>query len=379
MRTPDPLADPRFDDLIEELRDARITTPARLTELVEDLAGRPAPPAPAPPLRDRVPRLRRPGWNGRVAAIGLGLLVLGTLVAFAARGGESPSSGSSSQAAASYGGGAASSAAAAPAMTTPLAPGKSVFGTVHAASPESGDALVASGSGDFQSPQRLQHENVQLRVALADVGAVSDATTDVTRAIQGYGGYVVTLGFDAASSGQSTIVAKVPFPRIQEAIGRFSALGHVVSEHVDLTDLQKQYDSVEQQLARADLQIARLRARLTDSSLTPSQVAGLRVRLATAVAQRADLRRSAQATRQSAAMADLALDLVTRQVAAAKTSHKGGLGGAAGAAVSVLGAVGRAAVFVTIVAAPLVVIALAILAGRRSLRVRRERRLLEGA
>jgi hypothetical protein len=372
MRTPDPLADPRFEDLVEELRDARITTPARLTDLVDDLATR-QPPAPPPPsLRDRLPRPRLPRWNGRVAAVGLGLLILGTLVAFAARGAHMESSSSSSEAAASsaaFGGGAASAPAAAPAITTPLAPLEIT----------PGKSSYEATSGGFQSPQRLQHENVQLRVALADVAAVSDATTDVTRAIQAYGGYVVTLGFDASSSGQSSIVAKIPFTRIQEAIARFSGLGHVVSEHVDLTDLQRTYDSLEQRLARADLQIARLRARLTDSSLTPAASADLRVRIATAVTQRADLRRSAQATQQSAAMADLALDLVTRQAAAAKQPAKGGVGGAAGAALDVLRAAGRAAVFVAILAAPLAAVVVVVMAGRRWIRIRRERRLLEQA
>jgi hypothetical protein len=364
---PDPLADPRFEELVEELRDARIATPPRLGELVEELAERRPPPAPRPALRDRMPRLRRPP-AARIAGVGLALFLVGGLVAMLAAGGHNSSTSASSSAAA--GGSSAAAGAAAPAASVPSAQNPKLEHLAFPAPP--------TGTG-FQSQQRLQHESVDMRVALADVPAVSDATTSVTRAIQAYGGYVVTLGFDASSSGESTIVAKLPFARIQEAIARFSGLGRVVAEHVDLTDLQKQYDTLEQQLAKADLRVARLKARLTDTTLTPAAAAALRVQLATAALQRADLRHSAQSTQQSAAMADLTLDLVSQRPAAAPAPATGGVGGAAEAAVDVLQAVGKGAVFLAIVAAPLIVIALAIWGGRRWMRVRRERRLLEQA
>jgi hypothetical protein len=369
MPTHDPLTDARFEDIIAELRDARVPTPETLAGRIEEIAARPAPPPPRRPVADRIPRVRRPAFRlGRIVAIGGGLLAAGALVALIAGtgGSSSSSSGSTTAAAASYAASSPASGgggAAAPAVTTPMR-----------------IISEAPTSDNFQATGRKQHESVQLRIALNDVAGVSAATSSVTRTIQAYGGYVVALSFDAGRTGTSTVIAKVPFAHVQDAIVRFSNLGPVVAEHVDLTDLQRQSDTAEQQIAHLRLQIARIQAQLADPKVTAAAAAVARVRLAELRSTLADQRKVVSQIAGQAAMADFSLDLVTRGPAAhAAAKPSAGVPGAASHALGVLRGAAKAAVWVLIVLSPLLIAGAAWLVARRWLRARRERRLLEQA
>ncbi len=381
MPTHDPLTDARFEDIVAELRDARVPTPETLAGRIEEIAARPAPPPPRRPVADRIPHVRRPAFRlGRIVAIGGGLLATGALVALIGSGGGSSSSSSASSAAAGAASYAASSpdsgggGAAAPAVTAP---------TRSAAEGANGSRLnspIAPTSDNFQATGRKQHESVQLRIALKDVSGVSAATSSVTRTIQAYGGYVVALSFDAGRTGTSTVIAKVPFAHVQDAIVRFSNLGPVVAEHVDLTDLQRQSDTAEQQIAHLRLQIARIQAQLADPKVTVAAAAVARVRLAELQSTLADQRKVVSQIAGQAAMADVSLDLVTRRAAAhAAAKPRTGVPGAASHALGVLRGAAKAAVWVLIVLSPLLIAGAAWLAARRWLRARRERRLLEQA
>jgi hypothetical protein len=386
MPLPDPLTEERFGDLVAELRDARTETPATVTARLEALLALPAPAAP----RRRLGRPRLSRRRGLLAVGATVALVCGIGAVVVLRPGGTSSRLASNGHRVGDSKMALTTADAAPAVTAPAVTGAAAAGAA-ADVPTDWSALETTKAPPrailaplvltpaVQDGRRLQHENASLRIAVPNVNAVSDATGAVTQAVQGYGGYVVTVSFDATRTGSSQIVAKVPFAHVQEAIARFSRLGHVVAEHVDLSDLQRRFDSTETQIARQELRIARLQALLLDPARTATQQATARVRLAQAKVQLARLHTAAAAVRSSAAMSDLQVQLLSRTPVkkAAATVSSTGVATSATDAVGVLGRIARLAVYGLIIASPLLLAGAAWLLVRRRLRTRRERRLLE--
>ena len=228
---------------------------------------------------------------------------------------------------------------------------------------------------------RLQHQESHLQIALTSPTAVADATGQVTRAIASYGGHIVTVQFATPEGTQarSEIVAKVPIERMQDATNRFTALGRLSAAQVDIADLQTQAASLEQRVAAAELQIAQFTARLAATDLTSLQRATLVQRRARARARLADLKAGVARTKRSAALADLTVVLTTDDAAVAPAPGSPGAGDRARQALDVLADVGVYAVWLLVVATPLALLAGLAVAGRRLVRRRRERRLLETA
>ena len=69
---------------------------------------------------------------------------------------------------------------------------------------------------------------------------------------------------------------------MQEAITGLSGLGRIVSQQVQISDLQATLDQLEKREATVRGQIARIRARLATESLDPETEAALRAKLQTA-------------------------------------------------------------------------------------------------
>jgi len=314
------------------------------------------------------------------------VVALGVVVASGGVGGGVDSAGSSSAAAgvaepaAST---AAAAAATAPAREDQAGPtqfehDRAAAGATTAASPDDLGPLTPISGGDTG---RLQHQDAHLEIALASPAAVADATGQVTRAVAGYGGHIVTVQFATpeGTHARSEIVAKVPIGRMEEATDRFTGLGRLAAAQVDISDLQAQADTLEQQVASARLQIAQFTARLASDDLTKVQRATLVERRARARARLADLNASVARTKRSAALADLTVVLTTDDAAVAPAPGSPGAGDRAREALGVLADLGVLAVWLLVIAAPFALVAALVLLARRLLRRHRERRLLETA
>jgi hypothetical protein len=387
MPVSDPLLDPGYADLLGELRDARTPTPPALTVRVDDLLAAFEPPAPraARRRRARPPWLRLPGPGPVIATGALAVVVaFGVVVASSGIGGGGVDSEGSSSAAAGVAEPAAGTTAA-PAATDQAAAGPTGFehdraaaGATSASSPDDLGELTPISGGDTG---RLQHQDAHLEIALASRAGVADATGQVTRAVAGYGGHIVTVQFATpeGTHARSEIVAKVPIGRMEEATARVTGLGRLVAAQVDISDLQAQADTLEQQVASARLQIAQFTARLAADDLTKLQRATLVERRARARARLADLNASVARTKRSAALADLTVVLTTDDAAVAPTPGAPGAGDRAREALGVLADLGVLAVWLLVIVAPFALVAALALLARRLLRRRRERRLLETA
>ena len=81
--------------------------------------------------------------------------------------------------------------------------------------------------------------------------------------------------FNAAKQGDSALVFKIPIGHVQQAIARFSALGTITAQNIQITDLQTQFNRVVKQIGATRVAIAKIDDRLADTSLSNEE----RVRL----------------------------------------------------------------------------------------------------
>lgn len=371
MPVPDPLLDPRYADLTSELHDARTPTPATLEARLEQLLARRPVPAPRVRLR-RPPRRLVLGVAGGCAVLALGLLVA-RMPSPTADGDFAAAPAATSVAA------AGASTAAAPADAVPA-------GTVDEGAPAGLDFSATRGAERLDVPatgdaERLQHQTAKLTIALKSSNDVSAATGEVTRAIATYGGHIVTVQFATpeGTEARSEIVAKMPIERMQEATDRFTALGRLAGAQVDISDLQERADSLEQQVAAVRLQIARFDAQLAAPDLTRLQQATLVERRARARQRLADLNANVSATKEDAALGDLTVVLETDDQGVAAPGAGSRAGDHARDALGLLADIGVVVLYAAIVAAPVLVLIGLIAGGRRVLKRRRDRRLLETA
>ena len=160
---------------------------------------------------------------------------------------------------------------------------------------------------------RVQRYNATLSLRLKNV---SDAVKRVQAITKSLGGYPVTIV--AGSQGRAAsadLVVKVPRTHVQEALRRFSALGTITAENVQLQDLEGGLDAT-------DRLIARLQRRLAELRQQPQTDATKRL-IAEHVARIQRLQRQEAATRRAARFATVSLHLTTPAAAKATVHHHG--------------------------------------------------------
>lgn len=378
MPVSDPLLDPVFAELVDELRDARTPAPETLIARVDRLVTEAAPAPRRRRLRVPLPPRRVVlGVAGACAVVAAGIAV--SRVPTESQETAFPASAPAGSVALDAGAVGATTAAAAAVEEDGAAADDVPKSAERQTSAEPAPATNVPTTGDAG---RLQHQDARLTIALRSADDVADATGQVTRAVTGYGGHIVTVQFATPEGreARSEIVAKVPVQRMEEATSRFTALGRLAGAQVDISDLQARADSLEQRVATARLQIARLTAQLAADDLTTLQRATLEERRAAARKRLADLNASVRRTQQEAAFADLTVVLVTDpDLAVAAPVDDDGPGATVRDALGVLAGVGVVALYAAIVAAPIVLLVALVLGSRRWLRRRRERHLLETA
>ena len=81
--------------------------------------------------------------------------------------------------------------------------------------------------------------------------------------------------FNPAKEGTSALVVKIPVGHVQQAIARFSALGTIAAQNIQITDLQAQFNRLVKRIGALRVAIAKVDDRLADTSLSNEE----RVRL----------------------------------------------------------------------------------------------------
>lgn len=230
------------------------------------------------------------------------------------------------------------------------------------------------------SQSRLQHYQAAMTVRVDGLDELSPSTQKAMRIARGLGGYVVSAQFNAAKQGNSALVFRIPIGHVQQAIAKFSQLGTIAAQNIQITDLQAQFNRLVKQIGALRIAIAKVDDQLADPSLSNEDRVRLEQRRARLAARLEALRTSKARTTRSAALATVSLGLTTKEAAvAAKPTHRGPLGRALHDAAHILAKEAAWGLYALIVLAPIALIALVAFLLIRGGRRLADRRLLESS
>ncbi len=177
--------------------------------------------------------------------------------------------------------------------------------------------VAGAGSADAAAPgptgDRAQRVSATMTVRVADTDALSRSTQEALDVTRSLGGYVVSVSYATADDGSAALVLRVPTESVQEAITRLASLGTIVSQQVQIDDLQEQIDTLGRRVVALRSSIARLTAQLAEPGLSPAQRASLTARRAAARDELAAVTADRAARRSEARLATVQLTLVTEQ------------------------------------------------------------------
>jgi hypothetical protein len=359
----------RIGALLDELTVGEIAPPAELRERVREATAARAEATHAVRSGPRLPRVRRPSGLRLAPVLGIAA-VLAVIVAVVV--GQTRSTPASVAVRDGVVTGDQRAAAESAGSSH-----KVVQGVLPAASPATGSATAPGPDG-----QRAQDYAASLRLAVGSVAELSRATQTVLDAVRSLGGSVesVDYGTPTAGSGSALIDLRIPVARSQDALRRFSALGTITSQQVQIRDLQSGLDQETNRARALRRRIALLGAKLLSPALTPEARATLEGRLADSQAALASVLRGVHATQQRAAFARFSLALVTgRGTPVAPAPSRGAFERTADDALGIISVAGRGALFATIVGGPFLLVAGGLWWLVRRLRRRAARRLLESS
>jgi Domain of unknown function (DUF4349) len=224
---------------------------------------------------------------------------------------------------------------------------------------------------------RAQRYSAQLAIEVADTDALSDATQRALMTTRDLGGYVVSVSYASSDSGTATMTLRVPTAKVQEAIVQLSALGTIVSQNVQIDDLQEQVDALAKREATLRGQIARLSARLA-GDLDAATRAALRARRDALRAELATARATSTQVDAAASHATIQLALSTPEsslVPVAPSRFDRALDEAAG----ILAVEASVLLYAAVILLPPAILAIAIWLGLAAARRRSDERLLSAS
>ena len=349
------------EPLLNEIRDARPVAPTELRERVRLVAAQ----EPAPePLLARLPRrleLRRFLLVATPATLAVAVVAAGVIGL--TRPDERTDTGAGSAASVGVVTSEAGSAGGAEEESF-----DSARQGVAPATPQDGDDALAP------SPGRLQRYDAQLDLRVDELDDLSAATQRAMRVARSLGGHVQSVSYDAPSAGvgSAQLTLRVPIARVQSALLQLSSLGTIVGQRFGLEDLQGAADDLAAQIAETQRQIAQLSRQLANPDLLEEERVVLQAQRAEARRRLTDLRAALGGTREEARLATIQLGLTTEQLDAAPVEE-----GAIDRILEILVLEGLIALYVLVIAGPLVLLGVLIWLALRLHRRRGEARLLE--
>ncbi len=210
---------------------------------------------------------------------------------------------------------------------------------------------------------------------MKDVDGLSDATQKALQITRDLGGYVVSVSYATSDTGVSSLTLKVPTANVQDALVRLTGLGKIVSQQVQIDDLQGQVDELTKRETALRGQIARLSARLADPDLDAQTRATLEARRDAARAELARVRTTRAQVNTEARYATIQLTLQTSE-STAVVPVPSRWDNAIDRAGEILVAEATIVLYALVILGPLALLALLVWLGRRGLRKRQEAELL---
>lgn len=236
-------------------------------------------------------------------------------------------------------------------------------------------ASAPTGAADLASGDRAKKVSATLTVEVEDSAAVSRAAQSALDLTQTLGGFVVSSSVATGDEASASITVRVPVEKVQDAIAGLSGLGRIVTQQVNVDDLQEGMNSSERYIRSLNAQIARITARLESEDLDAETEARLETRRKNLRGIRLAYRRSLATMRAEARMSTIQLTVATPGAsgAVAPTSR---IDRAIDEALNVLAWEGVVALGLLIVLAPFALVAGAVWLGHRLYRRHEEDRLL---
>ena len=222
---------------------------------------------------------------------------------------------------------------------------------------------------------RAQRYSAQLTLSVKNVDALSSATQQALRITRDLGGYLVTVSYATSNTGVSSLTLKVPTANVQDAIVRLSGLGKIVSQQVQIDDLQGQVDELTKRETLLREQIARVSARLTATDLDAETRATLEARRDAARSELAKVRVTRAQVNAEARYATIQLTLQTPQ-SSAVVPVPSRFDNAVDRAVEILTLEAMIVLYALVIVGPLALLALLALLARRGIRKHQDEQLL---
>ena len=214
------------------------------------------------------------------------------------------------------------------------------------------------------STGRAQDYRASLTLLVDGTDELSATTQKALRAARRLGGYVVSVNYATPEPGEGTAAVRlrIPVSRVQAAVVELSALGRILAQDTQISDLQQGLDELTRRIR--DLERRAARAQGAERAQLLAQIAALRN-------QRVQINRQA-------AYATVNLDLTTHEPKE-PAATPGRLERALDDAVGILLAELVIAAYALIVASPFILLGIAAFFGNRAYRRHADQRLLERA
>jgi hypothetical protein len=225
--------------------------------------------------------------------------------------------------------------------------------------------------------RRLARYAATMRLRVGDVNDLSQTTQEAMRIARGVGGFVASVRYATpeGDEGDASMTLRIPTSKVQTAIVRLSDLGVILSQRITITDLQDRVNDQTDQLSSLRRTIRNLERRLA-GRLDEDERYRLELQLEQARQSLRVLTARREQTVRGARLATVRVALTTRE-RAEQPVVPGRIERAARNALFLLTNTAAGAVWLLIVASPLILLGAAALAGNRARRRRFEQRLLE--
>ena len=239
-------------------------------------------------------------------------------------------------------------------------------------------AKAAGKAGSIPATQgRAQLYETELTLKVKDLSSATKRALLLTR---DFHGYVRSVDYGSGSErGQAYMTLRVPVGSVQAAIVEFSALGEIIDQHVSIKDVQPTLDKRFRQMQAIRDSIAKTQAKLESPTLTAEQRAALENELVAQRRQLVVLQKQQAALQRLTSYATVELALRTADKAVVVPHEPNRIERALDRAGSILLDEVKVVLYVLIVGAPLLALAVLAFGGVRLRRRRDEARLLASA
>jgi hypothetical protein len=360
------MSQPDHDAIVNEIRSAQITASPELRERVRGLAGA-VPPTTPTRQRWELPWRR---WTLVLVPAAIAVALAASLAIGLA------GSGKKEHLSASGGGSGTAEAQRQDAPRSLPFTGPAQDSTTNTGTPFHAKAAGKAGSIPA-TPGRAQLYETELTLKVKDL---SNATKRALQLTRDFHGYVRSVDYGSGSDrGQAYMTLRVPVGSVQAAIVKFSVLGEIVDQHVSIQDVQPTVDKRFRQMQAIRDSVAKLQAQLESPTLTAEERVALENKLVAQRRQLLVLRKQQAALQRLTSFATVELALRTADKAVVVPHEPNRIERALDRAGSILLDEVKVVLYVLIVGAPFLGLAVLAFGGVRLRRRRDEARLLASA